>query len=109
MLQDSLHVVTPVVSSPTDLILYVTTAVAGVLSGVVLKALHKASDTVSKLSEVIRVVIIGVLSFAALKVSTLLGLKLPENPLGWDATAVNTFLSTLLGWAVTKIGLKKTA
>ena len=105
---DSVAVVAPTLTG-SELVLYVITGLAGFLSGYVVKLLGKFSTIVSGLNEYVKVIIIGVLSFASLKIGILFGLTLPENPLAWDPTMVNTVLATILGWLTTKVGLTKKA
>lgn len=105
---DTVAVVTPPLTG-SELVLYLITATAGILSGYVVKLFGSLSAKVAGLNEYFKIVIIAILSFGSLKVGTLLGLSLPENPLAWDPTVVNTFLATLLGWITTKAGLTKKA
>lgn len=106
-LQDSVVAVVPAIESGTDLILYLTTIAAGVVSGYAVKGWAKASEFVGKLPEAAKLSIIAVLSFLGLKAVTFLGIALPTNPLAWDPTMVNTAIAAALGWGVSKVGMTK--
>jgi hypothetical protein len=105
---DTVAVVTPPLTG-SEIVLYLITALAGILSGYVVKLFGTLSTKISGLNEYLKVVIIGVLSFGSLKLGAVFGLTLPENPLSWDPTIVNTVLATLFGWVTTKAGLTKKA
>lgn len=110
MLQDSVDVVVPVISSGPELIMYLITLAAGAVSGVVVRGLSAIFNFVGKLGEAVKLGILAIASFAGLQLATFFGLSLPENPFLWDATVVNTVISTIIGWLVVKQGkIKKTA
>lgn len=127
MLQDTLHVAVDTVKAVVDtvkavadtvaapspatgaeLILYWVTLAAGFVSGYAVKALAKLTTLVGKLGEPLKLAIIAGLSFLGVKLAVFFGLTLPENPLAWDPTMVNTVLSTVFGYAVSKTALVKT-
>ena len=114
MLQDTLKAVadTVVAVAPTpatgaELILYWVTLAAGFVSGYAVKAISRVSEVVGKLTEPLKLGIIAGLSFLGVKLAVFFGLTLPENPLAWDPTTVNTVLSTVFGWVVSKTGVVK--
>lgn len=106
---DTVAAVAPTPATGTELILYWVTLAAGLVSGYVVKLLDKLNTFTGKLVEPVKLAIIAGLSFAGVKLAVFFGLTLPENPLAWDATTVNTVLSTVFGYAVTKAGLLKKA
>ena len=112
-LRDTLQVVADTVAvAPTpatgaELILYWVTLAAGFVSGYAVKAIARVSELVNKLGEPLKLGIIAGLSFAGVKLAVFFGLVLPENPLAWDPTVVNTVLSTVFGWVVSKTGVVK--
>lgn len=105
-LQDS-TVTVPAITSGSDLILYLITLAAGAASAWVVAALAKVNEFVAKLNEYVKLGAYAVLSYSVLKLATLLGMSLPENPLAWDPTTVNTVLATLFAWVAAKMGVKK--
>jgi len=105
MLQDTLAVVTPTTGS--ELILYWVTLLAGAASGYAVKGLDKVKVLAGKLNEFLKLGVVAGLSFLGLQFAVYFGLALPDNPLSWDPIAVNTALSTVLGYVVSKTGLVK--
>lgn len=106
---DTLAAVVPTPATGSELILYWVTLAAGFVSGYAVKLLDKVKTLTGTLVEPLKLAIIAGLSFAGVKLAVFFGLTLPENPLAWDATTVNTVLSTVLGYAVTKSGVLKKA
>lgn len=110
VLHDTATAVVPVINSSNDLYLYISTLVAGGVSGYVVKALGKLSTVVAGLNEFLRLGIIAVLSFGILKLTQLTGVPLAGNPMGWDPAAVQAAIAGLMGWGLHKaIAPKKTA
>jgi hypothetical protein len=100
-LQDTTAVI-PAINSSTDLILYLSTLIAGGVSGYVVKFFGTLSVKVASLNEFVRLAIIAVLSFGVLKVAQFTGVPLAGNPLGWDPAMVQGAIAGLLGWGLHK-------
>jgi hypothetical protein len=115
MFQDTLQAVhdtvaatVPAINSSTDLLLYLSTLIAGGVSGYAVKALGRISATVAGLNEFVRLGVIAVLSYGVLKLAAFTGVPLAGNPLGWDPAAVQAAIAGLLGWGMHKATVKKT-
>ncbi len=91
-----------------ELVTYLVTLAVGALVGGAVKLLEKASTVVGKLPEVAKLAVTAVLAFLVVKLETLLGLQLPDNPLAWSPETVNLTLTTAAALGLRVVGLKKT-
>lgn len=97
----------PTFTNENDLFAYWITLVIGLLSGEVVKLIDRFKKL--PLTSPIKLVILFGLSYLSLKSMSLLGIALPTNPLEWDSTTVNSVLSSVVGWIMTKLKSKKTS
>ena len=97
----------PTPTSGVELVLYLVTLGVGALVGGTVKLLERGSELVAKLPEVAKMAVTAVLAFAVVKVETLLGLQLPDNPLLWEPETVNFALTTAAALGLRAVGIKK--
>ena len=99
-----------VVTTPTtgtELVSYLVSVTVGGVLGYALKALEAAKQSVEKLPTSVKMAIVAVLSFGAAKLTVLLGVPAPGNPLDWTGEAVSAVLTALTILGVKATGLVK--
>lgn len=96
----------PTPTTSAELVWYLVSLGVGALVGHVLKLLEKASTLVNGLSEPLKLGIIAVLTFGVVKLETLLGVQLPDNPLNWNPENVNMALTATAALGL-RFGKKK--
>jgi hypothetical protein len=103
---DTLPAVPPVATG-AELLLYLVTLAVGALVGGTVKLIEKTSAFVNDLPEVFKMGVTAVLAFLVVKLETLLGLQLPDNPLAWDPNTVNLTLTTAAALSLRLVGIKQ--
>jgi hypothetical protein len=98
----------PTPTTGVELLSYLVALGVGALVGGVVKLLEKGSTLVAKLPEAAKLATTAVLAFLVVKVETLLGLQLPDNPLAWNPDTVNLVLTTTAALGLRVAGVKKT-
>jgi|ERR1019366_3620710 hypothetical protein len=108
ILQDT-TIVTPVITSGSALIAYLITIVAGVLGGYLNNLYATGKVILSAADHTIQLVIGAIAGFGLLRLGILLGISIPTDVMGLNATAFATIVAALLAKGVTAISPKPVA
>lgn len=104
---DSVSVV-PTPTTGFELAQYLISIGVGAVVGYVVKFFEKISVLVKQAPEWLKLAITGVLAFLVVKIESILGLQLPENPLSWNVETLNLVLTTSVALGLRTVVKKNT-